>query len=112
MHNYNSVLDLKPENQIKYKYLLGDIYQVKKQPKYSFSRWAVSGRNDIYLNSLCHEMQDVLIESNISFDEKKQILLMFQSDLRTHLTEKKYKEIMKLAVGLQKLYGIEIDICL
>jgi hypothetical protein len=89
---------------------LENIYQVKKQPKYSFSRWALSGRNDLYLNSLCQEIQDVLEDSNITFDERKQILLLFQSDLRTHLTERKYQEIMKFSTGLCRLYSIKMDV--
>ena len=43
---------------------------VKKQDKYNIVRWAVTGHNDLYINSLCHGICDIYIR-NTSSDWKE-----------------------------------------
>lgn len=59
---------------------------VKKQKKYSLSRWAVCGRGSNYINTLCHQ--------NLPHLNKK-LLEYFGSDYKTHITYKKYTKAIK-----------------
>ena len=62
-------------------------YHIKKQEKFNISRWANTGWNDLYLNTL--------VNNNINkfeiFDDKKKIEYLFlaSSDLRTHTSQDK-----------------------
>lgn len=67
---------------------------VKKQAKYNIARWAVSGRNDLHLNSSCFKALKALRLKNTPEDiEWKKLCRLWASDLRTHLTEKRYADL-------------------
>lgn len=57
---------------------------VKKQPKYNLARWAVSGKDDLLLNTLCHRLaQRTLADPTPA--AREQVCRLFASDLRTHI---------------------------
>lgn len=62
---------------------------VKKQQKYSLSRWAACGRGAAYINNLCYRFF-----TQIKDDDNKQLwkllLQYWGSDYRTHITPKKW----------------------
>jgi hypothetical protein len=61
---------------------------VKKQAKYNIGRWAVTGRNDIWLNTLCHRLHRCLRdagESQRSAADWRALCELWASDLRTHI---------------------------
>ncbi|NDV26673.1 glycoside hydrolase [Desulfovibrio sp. JC010] len=66
---------------------------VKKQSKYNITRWALSGRDDFRLNSLCRAACHKL-EQRFTFsrnkDKWRKLCFCWSSDLRTHITKKKY----------------------
>jgi hypothetical protein len=62
---------------------------VKKQNKYSLSRWMACGRGASYINTLCY---NYLLTNN--FNEKL-LLKYWGSDFRTHITEKKWNQAIK-----------------
>lgn len=68
---------------------------VKKQFKYNVSRWAVSGRDDLWLNTQCHRMLGVLKQYEQQHGEHKhlwqRLCQLWASDLRTHCTEQKWQ---------------------
>jgi len=66
---------------------------VKKQSKYNIARWAVTGRDDTWLNTMCFRIYNKLVNST-DFDHKswKNLCELWASDLRTHLTEKRWVE--------------------
>ncbi|NDV23211.1 glycoside hydrolase [Desulfovibrio sp. JC022] len=69
---------------------------VKKQSKYNINRWALSGRDDFQLNSLCRAVCHKL-EQDFPFcteNEKKwrELCFCWSSDLRTHITGKRYDQ--------------------
>jgi len=69
---------------------------VKKQPKYNITRWGVSGRNDLWLNSLCYKNLALLnTQKNTCDDEWRQLCRFWASDYRTHLTQQRYNELIK-----------------
>ncbi|WP_321405112.1 glycoside hydrolase [Maridesulfovibrio sp.] len=76
----------------------GQPIPVKKQSKYNITRWALSGRDDFRLNSLCRAVCHKL-DKNFPFcaeNEEKWRTLCFcwSSDLRTHITGKRYDEAL------------------
>lgn len=64
---------------------------VKKQAKYNLSRWAVSGRNDLWLNSKCHQLLKNLANNNDPYAWRT-LCELWASDLRTHITAERWQE--------------------
>jgi hypothetical protein len=62
---------------------------VKKQEKYSLSRWAACGRGANYINTLCYKyFKKIKNIDNLS--QWKLLLKYWGSDYRTHITETKW----------------------
>ena len=67
---------------------------VKKQAKYNITRWALSGRNDLALNTLCfRRLREILDNPDSSDTTWRELCRLWASDLRTHLCESRYQEI-------------------
>lgn len=64
---------------------------VKKQDKYSLSRWAACGRGANYINTLCFRYFQKIKNSKDIF-QWKFLLKYWGSDYRTHITEDKWKK--------------------
>lgn len=64
---------------------------VKKQAKYNLARWAVSGRNDLWLNTCCHRVEQQLT-GNENPEAWRELCELWASDLRTHLTTERWHE--------------------
>ncbi|TIH17293.1 glycoside hydrolase [Marinifilum sp. JC120] len=69
---------------------------VKKQSKYNITRWALSGRNDFQLNSLCravcHKLEQDFPFCTDNEEKWRELCFCWSSDLRTHITGKRYAE--------------------
>lgn len=63
---------------------------VKKQAKYNLSRWAVTGRNDLWLNSACHRRLRALTPDSAA-DDWRELCELWASDLRTHITLERWQ---------------------
>lgn len=64
---------------------------VKKQAKYNIARWAITGRNDLWLNTMCHRIEKKLIKSkNNHYQDWQELCELWASDLRTHITNKRW----------------------
>ncbi len=70
-----------------------DPIPVKKQPKYNVTRWALSGRDDVGINARCFDRSRELEEFGPAASEGdwRHLCRAFASDLRTHLTEKRWR---------------------
>ena len=67
---------------------------VKKQAKYNITRWGLSGRNDLLLNTYCYRQLHKIRAAPAPQDESWRALCrLWASDLRTHLTEKRYQQL-------------------
>lgn len=77
---------------------------VKKQAKYNIARWAITGRNDLWLNTVCHRIEKHLTQSGSNNQKDwEELCELWGSDLRTHSTEKKWtRTINKLNSALRK----------
>ncbi|MCP4292715.1 MAG: glycoside hydrolase family 57 [bacterium] len=68
---------------------------VKKQEKYNLNRWAVTGRDDLLINTICQVAVGHL--DNDSTDEQwTDLLYRWSSDFRTHLTTKRWEKLQTL----------------
>ncbi len=67
---------------------------VKKQPKYNLARWAVGGRDDLRLNTLCHRLSQHLAtseERSADPERWRELCRFWSSDLRTHIEPNRFR---------------------
>lgn len=62
---------------------------VKKQTKYNVTRWAVSGRDDLSLNSRCWRLFEAMKSSGNPVIWKE-LCYLWSSDFRTHITQDRW----------------------
>lgn len=75
---------------------------VKKQRKYNLSRWAISGRNDLLLNTHCYQRyQDTLASQTRDPEQWRSLCRLWASDLRTHLTATRYRSLQSILKPLE-----------
>jgi len=73
-----------------------DPVPVKKQEKYNITRWAVTGRNDLGINSRCRRLSDVLKERSETDDELwRELCYLWSSDFRTHITDQRWSAYLQ-----------------
>ncbi|MEI7815971.1 MAG: glycoside hydrolase family 57 [Desulfuromonadales bacterium] len=66
---------------------------VKKQEKYNITRWAVTGRDDLGINSRCRKIYDSLkSKEGRNIEAWQELCYLWSSDFRTHITEKRWVE--------------------
>ena len=69
---------------------------VKKQEKYNINRWALTGRDDLGINTNCyHIYQGLVNEKSNNPDDWKELCYLWSSDFRTHITEKRWDDYQK-----------------
>ena len=70
-----------------------DPVPVKKQGKYNITRWAVTGRDDLGINTACWRIFENLKSSkSVSEEDWKELCYLWSSDFRTHISEKRWKD--------------------
>jgi hypothetical protein len=68
-----------------------DPVPVKKQEKYNITRWAVTGRNDLGINTACRRLYETPKERGAPDDKSwRELCYLWSSDFRTHITEKRW----------------------
>ncbi len=67
---------------------------VKKQEKYNITRWAVTGADDLRINTECWKLYQTLLESNASENDWKELCYLWSSDFRTHITAKRLENYL------------------
>jgi len=83
---------------------------VKKQAKYNIARWAVTGRDDLYLNTMCYRIAGQLTASQDSDqNDWKSLCELWASDLRTHITRRRWDKAKTQLNALICKYSINHD---
>jgi hypothetical protein len=70
----------------------------KKQAKYQVSRWAISGRNDLCLNTSCHRLLAALTTQpslRRNHDAWRLLCKFWGSDFRTHIEEGRWQKLQQ-----------------
>ena len=66
---------------------------VKKQMKYNIARWAVTGRDDLWINSTCHKIERHFTRNkNNNSRDWQELCEFWSSDLRTHITDRRWNK--------------------
>lgn len=80
---------------------------VKKQAKYNINRWAVTGRDDLALNSDCHRLCTALLAAgNTAPEDWRTLCELWASDLRTHITEPRWAQAQERRQALLQRLGL------
>ncbi len=65
---------------------------VKKQEKYNVTRWAVTGRNDLEINTACWRIYQSLKHRPDAIEANwRELCFCWSSDFRTHITERRWE---------------------
>jgi hypothetical protein len=88
-----------------------DPVPVKKQEKYNITRWAVTGRNDLGINSRCRRLYDALKERSETDDELwRELCYLWSSDFRTHITDQRWAAYLQRLDAFERRFDIGITI--
>ena len=82
---------------------------VKKQNKYNINRWALSGRNDQMLNTLCYNFF-YKIKNLKSYELWKKLCFIWSSDFRTHISDDRWNELVELTSLISKEFNLNINL--
>lgn len=86
---------------------------VKKQSKYNLTRWAVSGRDDFFINSKCRAIAALLEKAGAlspSTEEKwRELCFCWSSDFRTHITQERFNKVLGRLDTLAQSVGATIE---
>ena len=83
-----------------------DPLPVKKQPKYNIARWAVTGRDDLKLNTLCFRLAGNLNEDPLLWQG---LCESWSSDLRTHIGDARFHEAQEILQKRLEERGLNSD---
>ncbi|MES2503662.1 MAG: glycoside hydrolase family 57 [Myxococcota bacterium] len=68
----------------------------KKQEHYNVLRWAVSGRDNIHINSRCLALARALDDSKLTEEPHwEELCYLYASDFRTHITERRWQSYLQ-----------------
>lgn len=78
----------------------------KKQNKYNVSRWAVSGRDDIGINTRCWRLYERMrARSEADPRAWRELCSLWASDFRTHITDARWIEFRRALERAEARYG-------
>ncbi len=81
---------------------------VKKQGKYNITRWAVTGRDDLGINTISWRIHEILKRNQQSTEENwKELCYLWSSDFRTHITENRWESYKARLLGFEKKIGAD-----
>lgn len=70
---------------------------VKKQEKYNINRWAVTGRNSLFANTMCLRILRSMMTKGVKDEnEWRNLCYLWSSDFRTHITDKRWKQYLDI----------------
>lgn len=74
----------------------GQPIPVKKQEKYNITKWAVTGRDDMGINTKCYQIYSYLKSyKRKAGDLWKRLCYLWSSDFRTHIEHKRWRRFVK-----------------
>ena len=83
---------------------------VKKQDKYNVIRWAVTGRDDLRINTRCWRLYEALKASSAKKESDwKELCYLWSSDFRTHITDKRWSAYLSRLNAFEVKFNIGIS---
>lgn len=81
---------------------------VKKQAKYNVNRWSVTGRDDLWLNTSCHQIfQALALDGDAADDNWRELCELWASDLRTHITGDRWHDAIECVAEARRRLGMQ-----
>jgi len=80
---------------------------VKKQAKYNINRWGVAGRDNVWLNTACHQIQRALATGDGAADDWRELCELWSSDLRTHITADRWSEAVERIARVRRRLDLD-----
>jgi hypothetical protein len=81
---------------------------VKKQGKYNITRWAVTGRNDLAVNTGCWRLYEALQDDPGATDQAwQELCYLWSSDFRTHITAQRWARYLNRLNSFQRRLGVD-----
>jgi hypothetical protein len=80
----------------------------KKQGKYNVTRWAVTGRDDLGINTRCQRLHDALVASEVPLDDPRwaELCELWGSDYRTHITDARWEAYLRRLAAAERAAGV------
>ena len=78
---------------------------VKKQDKYNIGRWAVTGRDDVGINTRCWRLYDRL-RGSADAGAWRELCALWASDFRTHITEPRWEAMQSELAAFEQRVGV------
>jgi hypothetical protein len=84
---------------------------VKKQGKYNVLRWAVTGRDDLDINTRCWGLYETLRSAAVPVEDPrwKELCYLWSSDMRTHITPTRWEEFRKRLVAAESEWKTKVS---
>ena len=80
---------------------------VKKQNKYNITRWAVSGRDDVGINTRCRRLYEQLERDGVQDAEAwRTLCALWASDFRTHITDDRWGPMLTQLAEAERRHGV------
>jgi len=82
---------------------------VKKQPKYNLLRWAITGRDDLRINTRCWQIYKALqLSSSATDTDWAELCYLWSSDFRTHITKQRWDAyLVKLESAAERICQVK-----
>lgn len=80
---------------------------VKKQAKYNLIRWAVTGRDDLTINTACRRIFEAMQKGQVDDPQAwKELCYLWSSDFRTHITSRRWDAYLERLEQMQARYQL------
>ena len=81
---------------------------VKKQDKYNLLRWAVTGRDDLGINTQCWRIFEAMrVSSEATESDWVELCYLWSSDFRTHITEARWADYRTRLARCAKRWDVD-----
>ncbi len=83
---------------------------VKKQGKYNLTRWSVTGRDNLGINTRCWRIYRALQKKpEASPSDWQELCYLWSSDFRTHITERRWRVYQKKLADFEKKLECDVE---
>ena len=84
---------------------------VKKQDKYNVARWAITGRDDIGINTRCWRVYESMRSKDVQDPDAWRVLCeLWASDYRTHITDDRWEAMLRVLSEQEERWGVSAPV--
>lgn len=83
---------------------------VKKQEKYNINRWALTGRDDLNINTICYRIHNAFLKGNPNKEDWKELCYLWSNDFRTHITSRRWSSYLDRLNSYREEWTVKYEI--